>query len=200
MDKTDILKKLFSKKTKDYTYAIIFFLIFSFFIVFVIKPNVVAILEANRKIEELTVTDSFYEEQILKIVNIQSLLEANRTDLSLLDEAFSRSPQVNKVLSDVGASATDAQASIEKINIEDINLKDIAPASQLRSMEIGVDLKGNFISSLLFIQSLYGQRRLKSLKEVAIERADRDIIGQQEATPSAANQLKIRLKIDGYYL
>ncbi len=67
MEKTALVKKLLSKKTKDYTYAIAFFLIFSFFLIAVIRPNILSVFSAGERINELEKQNRFYDLQISNI-------------------------------------------------------------------------------------------------------------------------------------
>ncbi len=191
MNKKTFIKNIFSQKTKDYTYAIIFFFTFSFFMAFIIRPNLISVFSAQAKINELQSADSFYEKQIVSLVDLQSTLEANRADLVLLEQAFSSTPQVNKVLSDINSAAQANQLNIDNININDVNLKDIVSQGKIKSLNMAVDVTGSFDKVYAFMKNLYSQRRLKSIESVEITRG-------KEATDSA--HLKIKLTIQGYYL
>lgn len=192
MDKKNILNQLLNAKTKDYTYAIGFFLIFSFFLFFVIRPNLLAVFSSNKKIEELTKTDTFYEQQIDKIIAIQSTFEQNRDDFNLLEQAISSQPQVSKILSDLKDLAGKNNLQVEKITINDVNLRDKTVGQKVRSITVSIELSGGFEDMTAFIKGLHDQRRLKFVRKLDIGK------NQVEASESAT--LKMISEIEAYYL
>lgn len=187
-----MLKKLFSKKTQDYTYAIGFFFIFSFFIFYVIKPNLITVFEINAKIEQFKRINIVYGEQIDKVIEIQSALEENRDDFTLINKAIATKPEVNKVLSDLDISTEGSRLTSERINTFDIDLKDKESALKLKSFIINMELKGTFDDTMAFIKKIYEQRRLKLIEELELAR------DEKESSPSSI--LKIKLEVGGYYL
>ena len=191
MEKSLIIKMLFSKKTQDYTYAIAFFLIFSFFIFYIIRPNLITVFEINTKIEQLKSINKLYGEQIDKIVEVQASLEDNRDDLFLLKEAIATKPEVNKLLSDVDVASEGSKLTSEHISVTDINLKDKGSVNKLKSFIVNMNLLGTFEDTLVFINKIYNQRRLKLLPELEIARGQ---VSSESAT------LNIRLEVEGYYL
>lgn len=192
MDTKTTVKKLFDNKAKDYTYTIAFFIIFSFFIFAVIRPNLITVFEINAKIKQLSGVDKIYGEQIDKIVGVQSEFESNRDDLYLLTEAIPPQPEVNKVLFDTNVSSDGSKLISERIIMSDINLKDKGSANKLKSFIINMSLLGSFEDTLELIKKIYTQRRLKMIPELEINRRVGD------ASESAT--LKIRLEVEGYYL
>ena len=191
MEKSLIIKMLFSKKTQDYTYAIAFFLIFSFFIFYIIRPNLITVFEINTKIEQLKSINKLYGEQIDKIVEVQASFEDNRDDFFLLKEAIATKPEVNKLLSDVDVASEGSKLTSERIAVSDINLKDKGSINKLKSFVINLNLIGAFDDTIAFINKIYNQRRLKLIPELEFTRG-------QESSESA--NLNIRLEIEGYYL
>lgn len=192
MDKTSILKKLFSKKTRDYTYTTIFLFIFSFFVAFIIRPNLNSVFEKTRKIEKLKNTNQLYEEQIEKIIEVQSILEENRDNLVFLDDAISKKPQVNKVLSDLYASAQENSLASEKTEVSDVNLKQQNNQEKIKSFVVKIKSKGEFEKALSFVQKIYMQRRLKLIENLAI--------GREEKESTSSSALGVMLDIEGFYL
>ena len=191
MDKLSV-KKLFNNKAKDYTYTIGFFVIFSFFIFAVIRPNLVTVFEINAKIKQLKEVDKVYGSQIDKIVTVQSVFESNREDMYLLNEAISIQPEVNRILSDINVSSDESSLKTERISVSDLNLKDKGALNKLKSFKVNMDLVGNFEDTLAFIKKLYVQRRLKLLPDFELT--------NQVATSSESAGLKIKLNVEGYYL
>lgn len=191
MDRSTI-KRLFSKKARDYSYAIAFFFTFSFFLVFVIRPNILNVFHTFVEIEELKKIERVYDNQIGTILTIQSDLERYRSDLVYVDEALSSTPLVNKVLSDVNDAAVKNSLSVIKLDINDIDLKS-RDARQLTPISVGLDGTGTFENMYGFLKETYNQRRLKLAKDIKISRDS-----AEEATDSS--ELIIQMQVEGYYL
>lgn len=192
MEKTTIIKKLFNKKNQDYTYTILFFFIFSFFIFYVIRPNLRSVFEINSKIDQLKEVNLLYKDQIDKIIDIQSTLEVIRDDLYLLPQAVAEKPEVNKVLSDINVSTEGSSIRSERLSIADINLKDKGTTGKIKSFIVEMEVKGSFEDIKDYVKNIFNQRRLKMLKLLSVER------DKKESTQSSS--LKIRLEVEGYYL
>lgn len=192
MEKKQILKKLLSQKNKDYTYVITFFLIFSFFILFIIRPNLVSVFEANNKIEELHTLDTLYNTQIDKIIELQTTLEENRDNMLLLNQAIANKPEVNKILSDVDISSQEGGLLTSGITVSDINLKEKEDGDKLKSFTLNMDFKGDFQSSVSFIKKIFDQRRLKTISNLDISRDEKE--------SSESSKLQITMMILGYFL
>ena len=192
MEKKQILKKLLSQKNKDYTYAIAFFLIFSFFILFIIRPNLVSVFEANNKIEELHTLDTFYNTQIDKIIELQTTLEENRDNMLLLNQAIANKPEVNKILSDVDISSQEGGLVTSGITVSDINLKEKEDGDKLKSFTLNMNFNGDFQNSVSFIKKIFDQRRLKTISNLGISRDEKE--------SSESSKLQITMMILGYFL
>lgn len=191
MEKETILKKLIGGKNKDYTYTIAFFLMFSFFVLYVIKPNILSVFEANQRIEELKKINNLYESQIDKIIDLQTTFETNRDDFVYLVQGISNKPEVNKVLSDIDISSEGSKLNPQRITVSDINLKDLNLAQTLRSFVIDLNINGTFNDMLDFGKKIYSQRRLKIMKELDFN---------SDKVTSGSGNLGIQLKLEGYYL
>ena len=191
MDKKFLIKKLLTKKNKDYTYAIAFFLIFSFFIFFVIRPNLLSVFEANSKIDSLKKLKFLYDEQIDKIIELQMTLEEGRENLVLLNQAVATKPEVNKILSDLDVSSNEGGLARSNIEVSDINLKEKENSDKLKSFGVHIDFSGGFPDSLALIKKVYNQRRLKTISNL--------LITKDEKESSESSQLKISMEILGYF-
>lgn len=192
MDKEKLLKPFKSKKAKDYTYLIGFFLTFSFFLFVVIRPNILSVIQKQAKIDELKRVNDFYEKQINKVIELQTVFETSRNDIGLLKEAVSVGAQVNKILSDTNTVAQENDLVIGSINIADLNLKDTGDGKKVKSIELTMQLTGDFPSMRKFIQTVYNQRRLKMIKSLTISRG--------EKTASDSGLLNMDLELEGFYL
>ena len=138
-----LIHSMQSGKTKDYTFASIFFITFSVFIIFAIKPSLTTAVSLQKQEAELRAIDSKYEELIAQIIDIQTSLERVRDKLYLVDEALPAQPKLNVIMQDIQKSALDNNVAIVKIDVHKINLveteKDI-----FRSMTVNIELAGSF--------------------------------------------------------
>lgn len=192
MDKKNLKKTLITKKTKDYTYGIIFFLTFSFFVFFVIRPNLVNVFSLQEELGKLRLLDTGYENVIKKIITIQTFLETNRSDLYLLDEAISSSPQINKIVYDIQASASDSGIIVHQIDINKVDLKEKGERTEKNILLVSMATRTSFAEANTFVSSLMSQRRLKNMKHITIDRDTK--YGTESAT------LDIKIEIEGFYL
>jgi Tfp pilus assembly protein PilO len=192
MDKEYLIKQFTSKKAKDYTYAVIFFLIFSFFIFFVIRPNLVNVFSLQEELGKLRIMDAGYENVIKKIINIQTFLETNRSDLYLLDQAVSSTPQINKLVQDIETAASASGIIVTQINISKIDLKDKAVRTSKNVLTVNIATHTGFKEARVFVDSLISGRRLKTLKSITLDR--------NEKGSSSSAELDIKIDLEGYYL
>lgn len=192
MNKKDIINQLASQKVKDYTFTIVFFLIFSFFIMFAIRPNLMAVITLREEINQLRALNQQYEENISKIIDLQTVIEQNRENFIFLSEALPETPQVNKVIDDIKKSASDAALPIDKISVNDVSLKADKNRNKTKMFTVNIETISNFDNAKQFIDNLFNQRRLKTIKKLSMIK--------QESESSESARLKITLDIDGYYL
>ncbi|MCL4374400.1 type 4a pilus biogenesis protein PilO [Patescibacteria group bacterium] len=193
MRKSDIKKLLFANKVKDYSFTVAFFLIFSFFLVFIIKPNVVLVFNLEKEKTALTDLNNNYENVIANIVGIQTELEKSRDDLYLIKQAIPSVPDVNVVVNDVRQSASDTGLIIKKFDINQVNLKyPDSTDKEAHTLEVSLESEADFPTARAFIDSLLNQRRLKKFSQITIA-------NPPKAASGGAN-LKIDIQLQGFYL
>jgi Tfp pilus assembly protein PilO len=195
MDKQNIVKKLLkqidSKKAKDYTYATLFFFVFSIFVFFAIRPSLVTAFSLKSQEGQLSQLNTNYESVISKIVSIQSSFETYRDDLHLFSEAVPLTPNMNKLIRDVEEATATNSVTIDKFSAGEVNLVDKS-RGKLRSTIFSIEASSSFENLLKSLEDIYNQRRLKKIIRFVIKRKD------LEASGSAG--LKFQLDIEGYYL
>lgn len=192
MQKDSLKKHLVTNKTKDYTYLIIFFLTFSFFIFFVIRPNLVNVFSLQEELGRLSILDEGYENVIKKIINIQTFLETNRNDLYLLDQSISASPQINKLVQDIEIAATESGIILNQVDISEVSLKEKEKRKTRGTLLVNMQTRTGFTEARQFITNLIMQRRLKTLKHITIDKS--------EKSSSKSAGLDIQIELEGYYL
>ncbi len=193
------------KQVRDYSYTVAFFLILSFFIFFVIRPNIKTIYEANLTLEKLRKDDAIYEYEIENILLVQDKLMEVRDDLSLIDKAVPQKPEINQLINQINKLIEKNNLLVENFTLSDFNLKDISRQSDLKPLVFLIQLRGNFKDFLNFSTNLFNQRRLKWLKKIEISKSSKDLEEFFSATESAqittgSANLLINLNLEGYYL
>jgi UbiD family decarboxylase len=174
MDRKKLLSYLSGKKTRDYTYMIAFFLIFSFFVFVLIRPNLIEIFSSFEKIDQLQKVDNFYEKQIEKSLTLQKDMEQIADKTYLLDDAIASRPKVNKMLDDIKVVLDKNDLKVDKINLFDVNLKD-AGVKHTKGVRITMTVRGSFTGISDFVTSIYKQRRLKVIKSLIITKDEEKI-------------------------
>lgn len=192
MAKLSISKKIFTKKTADYTFTILFFLIFSLFIFFAIKPSLTTAAELKREELDLKRIDTQYENKIVNIASVQSLMEEHRDELPLLTDAISDHPQVNKMIDDIKKMSDQTSFTIKKAGVGEVNLLD-TKNKKLQTLHLTIEGSSDFDTLLKFIQALSNQRRLKTVQKMVITK-------DQSPQASAGAQLNVIMDIEAYYL
>lgn len=192
MNKAAIKRKLLVKKATDYSYTILFFISFAFFTFFVIRPNILTILSLQEESGRLHILDIGYENVIKKIVDIQTFLEENRTDLPLLDEALPDVPQINKLVNDSQYSASDSGMTLNTMSINKVDLRDSGKKKDRKKVSLTIEGVANFLQSKSFIIQVMNDRRLKTIRKITF-----DIDSKQS---SESGNLRLVLEVEGYYL
>lgn len=190
MDRKRLIALLTEKKVQDYTFSIFFFIIFSFFLAFAIRPNIITAFSLQQELQDLRLQDREYEEQILQIVNYQSILEAYRNDLPVLDEAIPSSPQVAKVVEDVQTAAAIAGVPVTALNVESINFKQLEKPAEIQSYRVTLDTAGDNRALEALILAINNQRRIKTIEQFTLE-------GDQASTSAG---FTINMIVSAYYL
>lgn len=197
MDTASLVKQLeatlTSKKTQNYSYVIIFLIIFSIFIIAAIKPALTTAFSLQKEEVELTKLDAKYEEAILSIVNTQSLIEEVRDDLPLYDAALPDRPNVNTLLNDIQIAAEENNITPTSINVGEVNLKQIGGV-KVKTLKITMETSSSFNNLRGFANTLIDQRRLKAIDSFKIEKREKS----KGSTESA--ELKLSLEVEGLYL
>jgi len=192
MDKDKIKKTLTGTKVTDYSYAVIFFLTFSFFAFFVIRPNLVNVFALQEELGRLHILDQGYENVIRRIVDIQSFLEANRSDLYLLDESIPSTPNISGLVNDINRAASSSGLVVDEIDISKVNLKQTGEKSKRSILTVNLGTSSEFDAAKAFKDSLESQRRLKLLQRIQLQRGDQ--------TSSTSGSLDVKLEVEGFFL
>jgi Tfp pilus assembly protein PilO len=187
-DKQAANRKILLDKTRDYTYIVMFLLVFSIFIFFAIRPSLTTAFSLKKEESDLKRIDAIYEKKIAEIITIQSLLEQNRDKIHLLDQAVSNYIEMNKVLKDIGEASSSVQ--IKKTSIGEVSLVKESDKA-LQKLKVQLEAVGSFDDILKYMNEIHSQRRLKTIQKVIISR---------DATSTDSGQIKVSMELEAYYL
>jgi len=185
----ELLEKIFTKKTQDYSFSILFFLILSIFVVFAIRPSLTTAFSLTKEENDLKTLDDQYEMQIGNIINLQSTIEENRDKLYLVDESISNSPQVNKIIMDIKKVGDSNSIIITSLSIGEVNLTELDNKS-LQTLKISLEGSGNYENIMAFIKTLFNKRRLETIEKMKIIKDEKN---------TSNSTLTIKMDIQGYY-
>lgn len=191
MDKNKLLSKLFGEKTKDYTYFSFFFIIFSIFILFAIRPSLSVAFSLGKEERDLIAINAVYEKVVMGIVETQSLLENNREKLPFVYRAISNRPQVNKITKDLEEAGVRNNVRISKIDIQEINLIG-KKENNIQKIKVGVEAQASFSNLLQYIKDLHKQRRLKAINKLTVLK--------ESSIATSGGTLKFTIELEGFYL
>lgn len=200
MDKKKILELLKQKQVQDYTFSIAFFLVFSFFVIFAIRPNLITAFNLQKELQELKLKKEEYEQKILQIVNYQSVFEENRGNFHLLDEAIPNKPGVAKVVEDIRKASIGSGIKINNLSVSEIELKPEKISAGLKKYSVGMDVNSKLSQAELFLDLLSSQRRLKKIDKISFTQLDNNTQADPEPDLETAVRYKIVFDINGYYL
>lgn len=193
-DLNRVLKQL-KKRNPQYTYLIFFFVAFSVFTVFIIRPSLITAFSLMQKESGLIEINNEYEQVISNILATQSEVEVVRDKLHLTNTAIPTSPNVNQVLDEIKEAAETSGAPIQRMNINKTALVYTNAESEVQSIHVDVYMDVAFEKYLAFQEALYAQRRVKNI--IATE-----FLKQGDAlnSSSSSSTLKIQMEIVAYYL
>jgi Tfp pilus assembly protein PilO len=144
-----IKKDIFSKKVQDYTFSVLFFLIFSFSIFFIIRPTLKTLFSLKKQAKDLEEVDQFYDQKIVMIAQVQQFLENNREKLPLLKEAIPDKPNLAKVVDDLNKVSSESGFLFKKIDMGETSLKE-AKEKKYNQLVLNIEGEADFSQSLIF--------------------------------------------------
>ena len=164
IDKTTLINRLTqSKETKDYTYAILFLLISSFFAFAVIRPVITIAVSLDREAKDLRVTNDVFEKNITSIVSLQNQMQEIRPQTFLVDLALPPNPQLQALIADIRTVALNEGIKVVNIEMKELQNEKTAKQKSSRSRIIptfhkpivmNIALKADFYSPFPFSQLL----------------------------------------------
>ncbi len=187
-----IIRTLGDKNVRDYIYISIFFILFSIFIFFAIKPALTTAFSLKKEEEELKEKNLIYQKAISDANNNLYVLEDVRDKLYLIDESISNSPQINKVVNDIENASLDSSLFLKNIFVsEKIDYIDLKK-TDFKEVRVNLESQGNFTDVLNMVKVVNAQRRLKLIDNI-------EFSNEIEISTNSGS-LDIKSEIIGFYL
>ena len=175
MDKEKLLQLLSNKEVRKYGFDITFFVMFSFFLIFAIRPNLITAFSLQKELQDLKIQNKESEAVILQVVNYQSTLEEYRDKIPLLDQAVPSTPTVAQVVDEIRKSASDSGILLHAVSVESIDLKGeqesevkTQQSDAIDSFTVSVNGSASINGANGFLDKLMNQRRLKKIDSVTL--------------------------------
>ena len=194
MNTTDIIKKIQDKPiVKDYTYATLFFLISSFFALYVIKPALTIAFSLEREAMDLKETNSVYEKSLLGIIETQSKLEFLRNRIFVVNDALPEGvPRVRDFLSEMQRTAQEEGITVRAMALSgyEVTKQD----DKLHKITLGMDIVSDFNTTQKLISNISRHRRVKTINNLKITKIN------SEVENAVGTTLHIQMDIESYFL
>jgi Tfp pilus assembly protein PilO len=194
------MEQLKQRKVQDFSYAILFLLVSSFFAYFVIRPVLSIAVALHKEGEDLARINKVYEENISKVLQLQAELELVRPKVHLLNTALPDSPKVDVLIQDIRKVAAAENITIDNVSIEGLQIKsekktELKPG-ELYGVKIDVGIAGSYDDTVRFVNALAQQRRIKTIQSIDIV-SSKDVKASSSAIPAF---VKLKMNVQAYYL
>jgi Tfp pilus assembly protein PilO len=194
MLKSDFVQALRNKNVRDYTYAIMFFAVSTFFAIAVIRPVLGIAISIQRQAKDLENINQLYEKNITKVLELQAQIEDLRPRKFVLDEALPTQPRVDAVIAEIRSAAAQSNVRILSLAIDPIDLKTLEPPPEERETEMvkaTIDAEATFPEIEAFIRAVAGQRRVKGIHNL--------IMTVNRGSESTVT-LTLEIELESYYI
>ncbi len=163
MDKKKLIALLQDKKVQDYSFMVFFFLVFSIFVFFAIRPNILTAFKLQQELQELRLKNQQAEDVIMQIVNYQSIMENYRDKLPLLEQALPSTPGLAKAVDDVRKTAAETGLELTGLSIDSMEFSDSRGKGEIQTFNMSVSSSVSTEQLAAFLTALFTQRRVKSV-------------------------------------
>lgn len=199
MHKEELIKRLL-QKGQDYSqqlYLVGFFVIFIFLILFVVRPAINEYVVRNKQLEETIQISAQYQKAITNLNTLQALLEANRGDFGLLDDAIPENINMYQLTQDVSNSflryiPTKSFSFPGYVVAKEEDSKETKGKAELKQYKILVSVSGTYATVRDILANVMNQRRVKSVKTLHFARPS--------GAASGSANLDMKLEIEAFYL
>ncbi|MCL4384358.1 hypothetical protein M1116_02800 [Patescibacteria group bacterium] len=181
-----------NEKTMQTFELVASFLLITFFLVFAIKPAITTIIGLIGEIQAKEAVSAQLKDKINQIVIAQDIFSQVQERYQIIDSALPDRPRYAQ-------AAIQYQANGEKTGVNastfDVGIQSKAKANTLqnvKSIDISIGDKTNFLAALNFIDALKRNRRLIRLKEFSLQ-------NQNDKTATDSGQLNFSINTQSLY-
>lgn len=179
MERESLIQKIYNPQYVDYGYTIAFFVIFSFFIIGIVWPNISTVFELRQKYIDLQTTNEQYTKTINDLTRLQLLLASRQEDLTLLTEAVPTQVSVTKIIDDLTVVSDAPSITLPKFELGSTDKSKQAttktPPNQatsskpsIQTYKVRVQVSGPYDRIREAYEKIYNQRRLKTISTFAL--------------------------------
>ncbi len=196
---TKRLKEFFrGEKGRNITYLSAFFLVFSVFILFIIRPTLKTAFELREKREALREVNKRFEKIINKIVQVNLDAERYRDDFDLLDQAVPSKMYIFSLFRQINSVLIENDLSIENATVDRIILvregEAESPEQDLKELTMNYVLRGEFNDLIKALKTLQKQRRIKIVYDISVEKQ-----GQEDFLATGPANLEMKVTIKSFF-
>lgn len=198
MEKNLLISQLLqkSKDNAQQFYVAGFLLVFVLLIVLVVRPTVNGYVERKTELQETKILSAQYQKVIASINTLQSLLESNRSDFALLNQAIPDSIQMYQLTQDVQKSflrytPTRTYNFPGYVVTPSESSAALKSKSELKPYKILVNISSDYPTLRNVLSQIMNQRRVKGVRSMTVAKP-------KGASDSAT--LDMKLEVEAYYL
>jgi Tfp pilus assembly protein PilO len=197
MDKDKLIKELL-QKSQNYSqqlYLVAFFIVFVILILFFVRPTVNEYVLRNKELEETVALSEQYQQVINNMTQLQSLLESERDNFILLDQAIPNNIHMYQLTQDVRSSflrfVPTRTYSFPAYTVSNLSTNEGKGKAELKEYKLLVNVSGTYSDLQGIMGKIFNQRRIKSIKSLRLSRP--------EGASDSAN-LEMKLEVGAYHL
>jgi len=192
-----------SKKTKNYSTVIFFFLVLSVFGWYAIRPTIQTILYLEREIKDKTEIDKKMDEKINALIEANSVYENSKTLLPLLSHAIPINPEALNLVRQINTLATEKNIILSSLQLSNIPIASLSalirPKNQSRQVEFPVvfSVSGPYVSVVAFLKELVSLRRVVTIQSMNFTPIKPTYLSASDSGKPAT--IKVSINLLGYY-
>jgi len=197
MDKDKLIKELL-QKSQDYSqqlYLVAFFIVFVILILFFVRPTINEYVLRNKELEETITLSEQYQQVINSMTQLQSLLESERDNFVLLDQAIPNNIHMYQLIQDVRSSflkfVPTRTYSFPSYTVSNMSPGETKGKAELKEHKLLVNVNGTYSDLQGIMSKIFNQRRIKSIKSLRLSRSE-------NSSDSAI--LEMKLEVGAYHL
>lgn len=155
-------------QARDYTFGVIFLILSSFFIFFVIKPVLGIALSLQKEKRDLAEVESKLNKNFSETLRLKNILETSREDEAIINDVIPNRPNISESISLVYQIFDSVGVRLVSMNIEQATLLKGEKVASHESFLLRSQFVTNKTNLIALQQKLNSQNRLFSLKSLKV--------------------------------